>query len=69
MTYLEDITNILLIFIHYFGLKYMCVLSLSVIECKSIVMKYNYVMHLKHGLILMLKALFTSQQTSVVLSK
>ena len=68
MTYLEDITNILLIFIH-FGLKYMCVLSLSVIECKSIVMKYNYVMHLKHGLILMLKALFTSQQTSVVLSK
>ena len=32
MTYLEDITNILLIFIHYFGLKYMCVLSLSVIE-------------------------------------
>ena len=37
---------------------------LSVIECKSIVMKWEYVMNLKHGLILMLKVLFTSQQTS-----
>ena len=45
------------------------VLSLSVIESKSIVMKYNYVIHLKHSLILMLKVLFASQQSSVVLKQ
>ena len=39
---------------------------LSVIACKSIVMKQEYVLNLKHGLILMLKVLFTSQQTSVL---
>ena len=67
MTCLEDIIEILLIYIDYFGLKY--VLSLSVIESKSIVMKYNYVIHLKHSLILMLKVLFASQQSSVVLKQ
>ena len=46
LTYIEDFIDILLIYIDYFGLKYICVLSLSVIECKSIVMKWNYVMHL-----------------------
>ena len=53
LTYMEDFIDILLIYIDYFGLKYICVLFLSVIECKSIVMKWNYVMHLKHGLIVM----------------
>ena len=39
MTYLEVFIDFLLIYIDYLGLKYNCVLSLSVIECKYIIME------------------------------
>ena len=39
LTYLEDFVDVLLIYIDYFGSKYIFVMSLSVIKCKSIVMK------------------------------
>ena len=39
MTNLEVFIDILLIYMDYFKLKYVCVLPMCVIECKSIIMK------------------------------